>query len=403
VERRWLVTAALMAALLAACGGGSGPPRPEPIRIGALVPVSTLGVSYYVSAFRAAERDINAHGGIRGRPIAVEVCDDRSDPNEAQVCARRLVGHGVVATTANISEFSMVESPILDEAGIAQVGSEALNPEDFNLPTAFPLDGGIFVQLAGGVVGMQRRGLHSMFVVTLDTPPGRTLVQSTGLLARAGGIGLAGAAYIPAAASDLTSYVQAAIQSKAEVVVPGLPPLLTIPFLMASRRAGARFLIMVPAGELTPADIARMGGPASITENDVEFSALPPLSASDRFPALREFQADMDAQLAAGDRSAAPEHRNGGSVSAWLSIQIVARVAATLTTVDAASVLNALRTSPTIDTLGLTPPWSPGRTLMPNMPRITNLYGYLSTQRSGVLVLTDPAPFNPLLVLRLAG
>ena len=74
-----------------------------------------------------------------------------------------------------------------------------------------------------------------------------------------------------------------------------------------------------------------------------------------------------------------------------------------LPAIDPAGILNALRMSPTVDTLGLTPPWAPGRTGLPAMPRVTNLYGYLSSQKNGVEVLTDPNPLNPLQVLRLGG
>ena len=70
---------------------------------------------------------------------------------------------------------------------------------------------------------------------------------------------------------------------------------------------------------------------------------------------------------------------------------------------DAAHLLESLRTKPVIDTLGLTPPWSPGQTGLPNLPRVTNLYGYLSTQRNGVEVLADPTPINPFLLLRLGA
>jgi len=395
------VTARALAALLAAgslaagVACAEGPSGPAPIRIGALIPVIGLGLPYYTAAFNAAVRGVNARGGVNGRPIVVENCDDRTDPNLAQSCARQLVRRGVIATAANVSAFSMVEAPILDEAGIPQVGSEALSPEDLTLPTAFPLDGGIIHQIAGGIVGMKRRGLRTLFIATSDTPPGRILSQTAGQLVRPAGITLAPPAYIPLAATDYTQYVQAAVQSKAEVVFPAMAPGATIQFILTARRAGARFLIFVPYGEFTPADIAQMGGSSAPTENDVQWSSLPPLSATDRFPALQTFQADMDAELAAGDEAAAPELRTGGSLHAWLCVQIIAKLAATLPTVDAPSMLQALRTSPVVDTLGLTPPWTPGRPGLPTMPRVTQLFGYLVTQRNGVDVLVDPTPFNP--------
>ncbi len=399
-----VVLVTMIALAATACGGGSSAPSgPPPVIIGALVPVSGLGLTYYTAGYRAAQREINARGGVRGRPLQIEVCDDRNDPNQAQACARKLVSDGIIATAANISELSMVEAPILDEAGIPEIGSTALNPEDSTLPTEFPLDGGTFNLMAGGIVGIKRRGLRSMFVVTVDVPPGRLQVQLAGQLLKAAQLETAGAAYIPAAATDFAPYVQAAMASKADVVYPALPPSMTIPFMIASSRLGANYLIMIPYGELEPRDIALLGGPRAITENDIEFTALPPLTATDRFPALSAFAADMDAELRAGDTAAARDQRNGGTLSAWLAVQIIAREASVLPVADAPHLLQALRTQPTVDTLGLTPPWSPGRTGLPAFPRMTNLSGYLVSQRQGVEVLTDPTPFSPLQALRFAG
>src|SRR3981081_412978 len=83
------VALAAVTVVTAACES-AGAPGPRPIRIGALVPVTALGLSFYASAYEAAARNINLHGGIKGRPVQVEICDDRNDPNQAQVCASRI-------------------------------------------------------------------------------------------------------------------------------------------------------------------------------------------------------------------------------------------------------------------------------------------------------------------------
>jgi hypothetical protein len=44
--------------------------------------------------------------------------------------------------------------------------------------------------------------------------------------------------------------------------------------MIASRPAGARYLIMVPCGEFGPLDIAAIGGREAVAENDVELEAL---------------------------------------------------------------------------------------------------------------------------------
>jgi ABC-type branched-subunit amino acid transport system substrate-binding protein len=393
----WLVPLVGVLALglvVGACGDSTSAGR-APIRIGSLVPVTGLQLPNWEAALRASARDVNAHGGIRGRRVEIDNCDDQNDPNLAESCARQLVADGVVATAGNITGFSMVEAPILDEAGISQVGSVALNQEDLTLPTAFPLDGGGIGQIAGSVFGTRRRGLHSFFLATYDTPPGRLEVEFAKQIARAAGVEFAGQAYIPPAASDFTPYAQAAVQAHADVVWPGIAPFQTVQLLAAAQRIGARYLVAFPHGQLEPRDLATLGGAKGITENSIEFGALPPVTATDQFPALRTFKADMDAELAAGNPAAAPDQRTAGSVTAWLAVQVIARLAASLPTADAASVLHALRTSATVDTLGLTPPWAPGRTGPALFPRVTNPTGYFITQHNGVEVLAEPALFDP--------
>jgi ABC-type branched-subunit amino acid transport system substrate-binding protein len=384
---------AVAALTLAACAGAASP-APEPIRIGSLLPVGTLEVPHFLAALRAAARDVNAHGGIHGHPVQIDNCDDREDPNLAQACARRLVTDGVVATASDVTSLSMVEAPILDEAGIPQVGGEALNPEDTSLPTAFPLDGGAVTQLAGMVAGVRRRGLHTLFVFSVDVPAGRLAGQLAAQMARSAGVQLVGEAYAPSAATDYSPWVQMAVQSRADVVAPAVLPLQLGRFLTASREAGARYLVTFPYGDLAPRDIQRLGGSGAPSENGIEFATLPPVTAADRFPALRTFAADMDAELASGDAAAAPGWRTGGPLTAWLSVQIIAAVSSTLPVVDAAHLFAALRTSPAVDTMGLTPPWTPGRKGPAAFPRITNGFGYFITQSHGVEVLADPNPFD---------
>jgi ABC-type branched-subunit amino acid transport system substrate-binding protein len=387
---------------LAACAGGATAPAPEPIRIGSLLPISELALPHFLAALQASARDVNAHGGIRGHPVRIENCDDHEDPNLAEACARRLVSDRVVATASDVTSLSMVEAPILDEAGIPQVGGEALNPEDTSLPTAFPFDGGATTQLAGMVAGIRRRGLHTLFVFSVDVPAGRLAGQIAAQMARAAGVQLVGQAYAPSAATDYSPWVQMAVQSRADVVAPAVLPIQLGRFLTASKQAGARYLVTFPYGDLTPRDIQRLGGSGGPSENSVEFAALPPVTAVDRFPALRTFAADMDAELAAGDPAAGPGWRTGGPLTAWLSVQIIAAVASTLPVIDAAQLLAALRTSPAVDTMGLTPPWTPGRRGPPAFPRITNGYGYFITQSHGVDVLVDPTPFDTFQLLGVA-
>jgi branched-chain amino acid transport system substrate-binding protein len=87
---------AVLAALpwLAACS----PPPPWPLGLLAGITGRTadLGAAAYHGA-RLAVDDINAAGGVAGRPLALHVADDMQDADTARQAVRRLVGEGVVA------------------------------------------------------------------------------------------------------------------------------------------------------------------------------------------------------------------------------------------------------------------------------------------------------------------
>lgn len=384
---------ALMCLLLMGCASNqmSGP---APVRIGSLIPVTALHIPTWVASLKAAARDVNQHGGIQGRPVRIENCDDGQNPNGAQTCARKLVADHVIAVAGSLTALSMVETPILDEAGIPQVGNQALNPEDFTLPTAFPLDGGLYVDTAGELFGAKQRGLQSVFVVTYDNPTGKLFLGLVTQLCQAIGLNLVGQAFVPLAATNFSSYAAAAVQSHADLVFPQMPDPSLSGFLTASKQAGGRYALAMPYGEIPPNEMAELGGAQGPTENSVEFSGVPPVGALDVFPALRTYKADMDALLASGDEAAAVGGRTGGTLEGWLAVMVIAKLAKSLHTVSARSLLQALRTRPTVDTLGLTAPWRPGSNGPPSMPRITNGAGYFIAQKNGVDVLVDPKPFD---------
>ncbi len=68
----WWGSAVVATMLVAAgCGGAAGY-GPTPIRIGGLMAVTGIDIPNYLAAARAAAREIDAHGGVRGRPIEID-------------------------------------------------------------------------------------------------------------------------------------------------------------------------------------------------------------------------------------------------------------------------------------------------------------------------------------------
>ncbi len=158
---KWLAVLAALALLAGACGGGdddgdaegdtgsddssesdgageSAELSGEPIKIGALTsltgPFTSWGI-HVEAGMQMAVDDINAAGGVDGRPLELVVADDQSDPEEAVVQMERLIEDGVIALGGTISSgVGGATSPVAEEVQVplffSKAGSDALLTAD---------------------------------------------------------------------------------------------------------------------------------------------------------------------------------------------------------------------------------------------------------------------------------
>lgn len=166
----WRKSAALATVLglaLAACGGddddsGSAPPAEtpaatdapvatepageapsgEPIKLLTVTTLNANGPTYENIAITAelAADYINANGGINGRPVEVDVCDEQFDPAVAATCARQAVEDGVVAVVGSFTYFAEAIVPVIAESDITWFGACCpISPSELSSPHSFPI------------------------------------------------------------------------------------------------------------------------------------------------------------------------------------------------------------------------------------------------------------------------
>lgn len=100
-----------MAFALLMCSAGFSANAAEPIRVGAVLPFSG-GVELYGQQAKLgldlAVKDINAAGGILGRPVEVMYADDKTRPASAEAAIRKLIENdGVVAVVGPITSANL--------------------------------------------------------------------------------------------------------------------------------------------------------------------------------------------------------------------------------------------------------------------------------------------------------
>ncbi|MGC3997069.1 MAG: ABC transporter substrate-binding protein [Anaeromyxobacter sp.] len=140
--RRHAVRPVALLLLLAAAGCRPSQPIPVGFVAGLTGRHYDLGISSRNGATLAVE-ELNAAGGVEGRPLELRVRDDRQDPQAAREAVTGLIGEGVVAIVGHVTSTMAVETlPIADREHVLMlsptVSSAALAGRDDWLVTLHP-------------------------------------------------------------------------------------------------------------------------------------------------------------------------------------------------------------------------------------------------------------------------
>jgi branched-chain amino acid transport system substrate-binding protein len=117
-------------------------PTGAPIKLMTVTTLNANGPTYENIAITAklAADSINEKGGINGRPLEVQVCDEKFDPAVAATCARKAVDDGVVAVVGSFTYFAEAIVPVIATSDITWFGACcAISPSELNDPHSFNL------------------------------------------------------------------------------------------------------------------------------------------------------------------------------------------------------------------------------------------------------------------------
>lgn len=125
---------ALALAATAALGALAGPARAaDPIRIGFNAPLTGFAAGDGKSSRLGAELavdQINAAGGVLGRPIELVVYDDQAAPDQAVPVANKILGDGVAAAVSgSYSGATRAAAGIFEKAGVPYISAYAIHPD----------------------------------------------------------------------------------------------------------------------------------------------------------------------------------------------------------------------------------------------------------------------------------
>ena len=266
------VAAACMLALVAGTSSVPTTAAPEPIKLAAILstsgPSAPLGVPES-NAVKLAEREINAHGGINGRPIQFDIVDDGAKADVAAQLATQMIASGHVAIFCGTrTDTSAAVARVTGAANVLQVyttPTEALwrTPRGVvkNVFQVNPRD-----QLeAIALLTFAKSRLHAKSVAILHD---ENLYGSGGAAiataeAKSLGMQVAGDESYPGTATDFTAQIVKLRDAKPDAIVlwgatttPGLA-------IKAARTLGVTVPILGSSGILSPTILGVAGGAAA--------------------------------------------------------------------------------------------------------------------------------------------
>jgi len=353
------VLVALVAGLLAGCGGAGAPEGPDLAPLGTAPPPPGMPVAVMIWApgntatgaslpdlplIGAAFADlINTQGGVNGRPLDVIACDELGTADGAAGCARQAVGRRVLAVVGSYSAHASAYLPVLEAAGIPYLGGVPLSDGDLTSTAAYPITGGPSLMAAGAARLAVRQGCRRVGLVRQDGSRAPMLERYVRAALAAGGAALTSVTELPAGPVPVDDEV-ARTTAGSDCIVLATGEEGTQRFLAAYQQRGATQQLYIVGG----------GQPTMVT---AQFPDIAP----------RTFVVDSVAPAGNGawDRyrdavARSPQASRidvGGTNQrqTWAAFEVFLQVARELTRFDSAAMTASLRESAAVDTGGLVP------------------------------------------------
>jgi branched-chain amino acid transport system substrate-binding protein len=182
------------AASASAFGGGSGDngstavlgpkdvAKGDPLTVGFMVDAGgeAIDTSEYEIAGQATAKYINQRlGGLDGRPVKIDFCDNDASSAGATKCVNEFVQAGASAILVGSTGFGEVAASAASEAGIPYVAFLGAAASELVGPGAFSLSGSAVSILGSPAVEMQKEDdAKKLAVLTIDVPTATQAIEA---------------------------------------------------------------------------------------------------------------------------------------------------------------------------------------------------------------------------------
>ena len=299
------------------------------------VPQNADGASTRVAA-------VNAAGGLNGRPLVLDLCDTRSDPNGAADCAHKAVSEGDVALVGSESQLEANYLPIIEAAGIPNIGIVPIGLPAFKSPTAFPLSSGTTASFSGQALELVDQGATKVSLAAINVPQAAQFAPVINIGLKSKNLKLINTVLIPSPSPDMSTYVASVTRNGTDGIEILLLAADAVKFVQAVHQAG----VTAKLGMITqdPESLIKTLGP--LAEGIFMTSDGKLLTQSDD-PAVKQYVAD--ATLAGKPQS------DRAMDTGWAAVKLFELAAKSATSIDAKGIMAAMSTMTAAD-VGVYPP-----------------------------------------------
>ena len=328
-------------------------PSGPPIVIGALGPFFDANTgtksSEWPAAVRARVKAINAAGGIGGKRVDVFECDTGLDPNQTEKCVRDAAAKGVVASLGWNGTTGAQFLPLLQQNGIAAIGSVPVGLDEVNSPVSFPFTAGVPGAFEALPLALGSDGVTKQALVVTDL--GAATAGATAFVedsVKRQGYQLTSTVKIPTDTTDMAPIVASATSGAPEGMNIFIVGSAAGTFIQTLRQNGYKGKLSSGSPFLTQKIIGALGKNA---DGIVVVSLLKWQGSKNG----KQFLKDMK-KYAKGE--ATTDLAANYWLSTWVFEQVAKGIVKAGGTVDAKSVLDAMGKLTNFDTGGMTPPIS---------------------------------------------
>jgi ABC-type branched-subunit amino acid transport system substrate-binding protein len=339
----------------------------------------------YAGAESAAHA-INDEGGVNNRPIVIVRCDSQLTADGTAKCARDAVADpDVIALAGTWVQFGGSIAPIIEQAGMANIGNYPNATADMTSPNSFPFAPGALGTVAG-MVTLVTDVIKSpnVSIPYVDVPSSTNILNLLGSVLQTRNGKIVTKVAVPNHAPDLAASVSASTANNPGGIALVLSVDAALQFLQTAKAQAVTIPIVIPGTEMSQEQVAALGGAANGAYVTTGF---PPSGGAGN----DLFNKQMD-------KYAAGKPKDDLSRNSWLAVRLFASVAKGLTTITRASVLDALNHLTNVDTLGMTGPvdfTKPSTVSGGKLPRLFNTNVVYNKIENGKFIPVDGKFVNP--------